>query len=91
MRQMNNMCAENEYNRLLWQCRRGMLELDILLLAFVENNFKLLNLDEIDVLKRLLAENDQILAKWFLGNINSSDEELAKLVIRIRNFKVIPS
>ena len=35
-----------EKNRLIWACRRGMLELDILLSRFVEEHYDLLSEDE---------------------------------------------
>ncbi|MDJ0806588.1 MAG: succinate dehydrogenase assembly factor 2, partial [Gammaproteobacteria bacterium] len=33
------MNDDAELNRLRWQCRRGMLELDLLLLGFLETRY----------------------------------------------------
>ncbi len=43
-----------EQRRLAWRCRRGMLELDIILQQFIETSFKSLTLDELEVFDALL-------------------------------------
>lgn len=43
-----------EQRRLAWRCRRGMLELDIILQRFIETKFKALTLDELTTLDGLL-------------------------------------
>lgn len=78
------MNSQIEYHHLLWQCRRGMLELDLLLLSFVEKCYYQLTEDEVSLLKCLLAENDPTLAQWFLGNSCPQDPELAELVELIK-------
>jgi antitoxin CptB len=45
-------------DRIRWDCRRGMLELDIVLARFMEQNFKRLTLQEVEAFKRLLAYSD---------------------------------
>ena len=44
--------------KILWQCRRGLWELDAILIPFVENNFVDLSGNEIEELKELLAYED---------------------------------
>ncbi|TLY48079.1 MAG: succinate dehydrogenase assembly factor 2 [Gammaproteobacteria bacterium] len=50
---------QEKLQRLRWQCRRGMLELDLILLAFLEKNY--LNLNPVDqkLFERLLNYSDQ--------------------------------
>ena len=37
------MLNDREWDRLRWQCRRGMLELDVILLPFVEEDLSRLD------------------------------------------------
>ena len=70
--------------RLRWQCRRGMLELDYILLDFLENRFGQLTAEDRRRFVRLLAENDQDLQQWLIAGFDPVDHELAKIVSRIR-------
>jgi antitoxin CptB len=49
-----------EQRRLAWRCRRGMLELDIVLQRFVKEQFNALSLNELEVFDGLLdlPDND---------------------------------
>jgi antitoxin CptB len=55
---------EAEQRRLAWRCRRGMLELDIVLQRFVKENFNALSLQEVEVFDGLLDLPDN--AFWAL-------------------------
>ena len=44
--------------KILWQCRRGLWELDAILIPFVENNFVDLSENEVEELKELLTYED---------------------------------
>ena len=55
-----------EKNRLIWACRRGMLELDILLSRFVEEHYDLLSEDEKLRFDVLLECEDQDLYNWLV-------------------------
>ncbi len=70
--------------RLRWECRRGMLELDLILLPFVENKFATLSADEQAIFIKLLACTDQDLYGWFIGHQQSDDPELAQMVAKVR-------
>ncbi len=52
-----------------WQCRRGMLELDILLLAFFDKDYKSLAQEEKKIFIALLSFPDQELYGWLIGKI----------------------
>lgn len=49
-----------EQRRLAWRCRRGMLELDIVLQRFVSDHFNGLTLDEMTQLDALLELPDNV-------------------------------
>ena len=74
---------EMQYNRLRWRCRRGMLELDLLLSPFFETMFHKLSLNQQMVFVRLLEQEDPELLDWFSHNSMPEDPELAELVEQI--------
>jgi antitoxin CptB len=53
--------------KLVWQCRRGMLELDVVLIPFLEKHFDSLNDEEQIVFTHLLEEADPDLYTWIMG------------------------
>jgi antitoxin CptB len=79
------MDAAEELRRLRWQCRRGMLELDLLLSGFLDRCFSNLSAQEKADLLRLLSYQDQILQDWFFGQSVPAEGRLRELVTRIRS------
>lgn len=74
---------EMQRNRLRWRSRRGMLELDLLLLPYFDEVFDSLPEDEQDIFVRLLEQDDPDLLQWFSRKGIPDDPELAALVERI--------
>ncbi|BAU48219.1 hypothetical protein SVA_1659 [Sulfurifustis variabilis] len=70
--------------RLRWRCRRGLLELDVLFKNFLERRYGELDETERAAFDRLLDRPDQQLLAWFYGQQNPDDDELARLVRKIR-------
>lgn len=66
--------------RLRWACRRGMLELDVLLAPFVEEGYDALSLQQKKDFERLLAADDPDLFAWFMGHAKATDPALHALV-----------
>jgi len=66
--------------RLRWACRRGMLELDVLLAPFVEAGYDSLTQQQKEDFERLLAADDPDLFAWFMGHARSEDPALQALV-----------
>ncbi len=56
----------NEIDRLHWQCRRGMLELDELFKQFLQTGYKVLESDDKSLFTELLRESDPDLYQWLL-------------------------
>ena len=73
-----------EINRLRWQCRRGMRELDLLLLQFLDSGYAELDANAAHTFNRLLDCPDALLLEWLLGRQLPSDKEVADVVQRIR-------
>jgi antitoxin CptB len=74
------MSLTNNIARLKWACRRGMLELDILLLPFVEQAYQDLSETQQATFERLLACDDPDLFAWFMGHQQCADPELNAMV-----------
>jgi antitoxin CptB len=71
-------------SRLAWQCRRGMLELDLLLQGFLENGYEQLDEPGREAFERLLKEQDQKLFEYFMENKPPKDRELIDVITQIR-------
>ena len=71
----------NEYERkILWKCRRGMLELDIIFTRFFKEKFSQLTQEEQIVFEKLLDEFDPVLADWIFGSAHSIDPQQQKFI-----------
>ena len=72
-------------NRLFWASRRGMLELDLILLPFLEQIYPELDADDQLRYQKLLDSEDQDMFGWFLRREDPEDPELLKIVRIIRD------
>ncbi|NVK25351.1 MAG: succinate dehydrogenase assembly factor 2 [Gammaproteobacteria bacterium] len=71
--------------KLKWACRRGMLELDVLLEPFVDEAYDALSNERKAAFQRLLTCEDPDLFAWFMGHKECEDPELADMVATILN------
>lgn len=71
--------------KLRWACRRGMLELDVLLAPFVEEGYDALTEQQKADFERLLACDDPDLFAWFMGHNRSDDAAIQALIELIVN------
>jgi len=69
--------------RLRWRCRRGLLELDLILGTFLEQQYPHLPADEQATFERLLTLPDETLFGYVQGH-NSADQEFEQIVRKIR-------
>ena len=76
--------TEKEIERLRWQCRRGMLELDLLLNRFLEIAYANLSTQQRIEFVRLLGYQDQIIYDWLMSQAVPADPALRDLVARIQ-------
>jgi len=73
-----------DYNRLIWGSRRGMLELDLILMPFVEKAYPALSEDDQLLYQKLLTCEDQDMFSWFLRREEPTDPELQRIVKIVR-------
>jgi len=79
----SQMTAEQlatEKKRLWWHSRRGMLELDVLLLPFLEEAYSDLSEENKAKYRKLLDCEDPDLFKWFMQNGRPEDQDHADIV-----------
>lgn len=74
------MVDDVELNRLFWHSRRGMLELDVLLVPFVREVYASLNEVDRALYRRLIECEDQDMFVWFMQRGESEDAELQRMV-----------
>ncbi len=70
--------------RLAWQCRRGMLELDLLLLNFLEESYEQLNADSQRDFVELLEIVDTELLEYLMGRHVHKEARIQHVIEAIR-------
>jgi antitoxin CptB len=73
-----------ERARLRWRCRRGMRELDVLLIRFFETSYDALDPRNKRYFQALLELPDPDLHAYLVGGHASADPQLEVLLARIR-------
>ena len=71
--------------RLIWQCHRGMLELDLILQGFITCGYQQLSAPQKKLFQALLAHDDPQLLRWLLGYVEPQDPAMAKIVTLVRS------
>ncbi|WP_017937639.1 succinate dehydrogenase assembly factor 2 [Zestomonas thermotolerans] len=74
------MADDIELNRLFWHSRRGMLELDVLLVPFVKEVYSGLDAEDQARYRKLLECEDQDLFGWFMQREEPEDPDLKRMV-----------
>jgi len=76
---------EDLKKKILWQCRRGLWELDAILIPFVERNFDDLDSENKTLFIELLSYEDIEVFDLLVNKINPKDEKMQPLVELILN------
>ncbi|EHL30135.1 FAD assembly factor SdhE [Legionella drancourtii] len=79
------MLDAREKARLTWHCRRGMLELDLILQRFLKQGLEQLSARELKTFDSLLSCTDPELFAWFMGHEEPENKEFKEIVAIIRN------
>ena len=75
---------------LRWRCRRGMLELDLILEAFLDKTYSSLSTHQQVLFRQLLEETDPQLFTWLIGSETPDNKEINDLIACIRHAKTSP-
>lgn len=70
--------------KIKWQCRRGMLELDLMLNQFIDQELDNLTETQFSALEELLANSDPMLYHWLMGNDCPENKEVVAIVDLIK-------
>jgi antitoxin CptB len=73
----------SEESRLRWQCRRGMRELDVLLVRYLERRYPIAGDPEKDGFRRVLALPDPELNAYLLQGQKPDSAQIADVIERI--------
>ena len=79
----NEESATSELARVYWHSRRGMLELDLILMPFAVEVYAGLGTSDRDRYRSLLACEDIELYRWLVAGDPAPDSELAKMIDRV--------
>lgn len=74
-----------DLNKLKWQCRRGTLELDIMLQRYLDQCYLQADDQEQQSFLQLLALEDSDLLHYMMGNTVPESAQMAELVSKMRN------
>ncbi len=85
MSDINTVNDETQFRRLWWHSRRGMLELDVLLLPFLEEAYRDLAPDDQARYQKLLSCEDSDMFEWFMQRSRPEDPDLQRMVDLILN------
>jgi len=78
------MVSPQKKAKLTWHCRRGMLELDLILQRFLAHHVDTLSDSQIELFERLLTAQDPDLYAWLMGYETPVDKELRDIVTFIQ-------
>ena len=73
--------------KILWQCRRGLWELDAILIPFVETNFSELDNKEVEDFRKLLSYEDIEIFDILVNKKPFNDVDLEHIVDKIKIFQ----
>ncbi len=79
--------TQDDKQRLRWQCRRGMLELDLFFEPFYEAKFAELSEQQQATFAELLDCHDQDLFSWFIGSAQSENVAFQELISLIKAYR----
>ncbi|MBV1874058.1 MAG: succinate dehydrogenase assembly factor 2 [Gammaproteobacteria bacterium] len=74
------MVNESEMGRLRWQCRRGMKEVEIVLLPYLEGRYASAGGREQGLFRQLLACHDVDMFEWFTCRDKPAENDLIEIV-----------
>jgi antitoxin CptB len=81
---MTGLDAQRAFSRLRWRCRRGMRELDDLLVRYLEHDYGPSSARERAAFERLLELQDPEIFGYLVGRLTPPEEDLQSVVARLR-------
>ena len=66
--------------QLMWRCRRGVRELDVLFERFVRAHYPTLSIELQDAFIRFTAEQDPVIMDWLFAKTEPEDPDYRSLI-----------
>lgn len=76
-------------SRLLWRCRRGIREMDIVLQEYISRSYDTLSDTDKKAFSQLLDETDLDILNWIMGKEKPENDELMHIITIIRESRNI--
>lgn len=71
-------------NQLVWRCRRGVRELDVLFDRFLKERYASLSQLQQTNFQRLLEVQDPTIMDWLFLKVEPEDAGLAEIILQLR-------
>jgi antitoxin CptB len=75
-----NRTMEEQMGKLRWRCRRGMKELDLLTLGYLERYYSSASVEDRQAFADLLEVQDPLLMSYMVGRETPADATTARVV-----------
>lgn len=75
-----NRTVDELMGKLRWRCRRGMKELDLLTLGYLERHYPTASVEEQEAFAALLELQDPLLMSYMVGRETPADTTTARVV-----------
>lgn len=70
--------------QLVWRCRRGVRELDVLFTRFLASGYNELSIQEQVDFQRLLEVQDPTIMDWLFGRYDSEDVAVQAIIEKLK-------
>jgi antitoxin CptB len=77
--------SENKLSKVQWRCKRGMLELDLMLKDFCDKVYLSLSPEKQQIFEQLLECEDQDLQRWLVGTEPTPNPKFQDMILVIRH------
>ena len=78
------MDTELNEKKIIWRCRRGIRELDVLFGKFLKTEFPQLKMSQKQAFVRLLEIQDPVIMDWLFSRSTSVDAEVADIILKLQ-------
>ncbi|MFT5397072.1 MAG: antitoxin CptB [Gammaproteobacteria bacterium] len=80
---------DDDRSRLLWRCRRGIREMDIVLQTFLNQSYDTLSDTDKNTFAQLLDEADLDILNWIMGKGEPENDGIKNIITLIRQSRQI--
>ena len=77
---MNAASIEEKKKELVWQCRRGLKEIEVLLVPFLEKHYQHESPEIRRLFEALLEEEDLDIFEWFTRRVKPDTEQMEEII-----------